>query len=48
MVMEVSWWVEVTVLMVGEGTVVMDGWRDDGERGRYGGGVGTDGDLLDV
>ena len=34
MVMEVSWWVEVTVLMVGEGTVVMDGWRDDGERGR--------------
>ena len=22
------------VLMVGEGTVVMDGWRDDGERGR--------------
>ena len=30
MVMEVSWWVEVTVLM----TVVMDGWRDDGERGR--------------
>ena len=34
MVMEVSWWAEVTVLMVGEGTVVMDGWRDDGERGR--------------
>ena len=34
MVMEVSWWVEVTVLMVGEGTVVMDGWRVDGERGR--------------
>ena len=34
MVMEVSWWVEVTVLMVGESTVVMDGWRDDGERGR--------------
>ena len=34
MVMEVSWWVEVTVLMVSEGTVVMDGWRDDGERGR--------------
>ena len=34
MVMEVSWWVEVTVMMAGEGTVVMDGWRDDGERGR--------------
>ena len=34
MVMEVSWSVEVTVMMVGEGTVVMDGWRDDGERGR--------------
>ena len=35
-------------MMVGEGTVVMDGWRDDGERGRYSGAVGTDGDLLDV
>ena len=34
MVMGVSWWVEVTVMIVGEGTVVMDGWRDDGERVR--------------